>query len=67
MNKRNLSMLSLLLPLLALSLEAVALWPLPTKHSLGNSTLWISADVSIDIVGAGNVRDIFYTAQSIIK
>jgi hypothetical protein len=60
-------MLSFLLPLLALSYEAAALWPLPTTQSLGNSTLWISDDVSIDVVGTGNVRDTFFTPQSVIK
>jgi hypothetical protein len=60
-------MLFLLLPLLALSYEAAALWPIPAKHSLGNSTLWIADDVTIDVVSTGNVRDIFFVEQSVMK
>jgi hypothetical protein len=60
-------MLSLLFPLLALCHAAAALWPLPTiKHSLGISTLWISDNVSIDVV-SGNVRSIFFTEQSVME
>jgi hypothetical protein len=60
-------MLSLLLPFLALSYEAAALWPVPSKYSVGDSTLWIADDVTIDVIGTGNVRDIFFTAQSVIE
>jgi hypothetical protein len=43
-----------LLPLLAFSQTALALWPIPKSYSLGNSTLWIGQHVQVTVQGAGS-------------